>query len=1197
MPRNLQSGTTFSKSLFRMRKLYFSLLLAFTSLFLSAQIVINEASNRNYTQSSEDGENYYDWFEMYNTSAVPVNIGNWGITDDKNIPVKWKFPNYSLDSGQFQIVYASGLDIKYVSILNHWESAVLPTDTFRYVEPTAELPGWNGIGFDDSSWGKGAAGFGFGDNDDNTILNTSSVAVYIRRDFNITDKNVITRAILHIDYDDGFIAYLNGVEIARMNIGGTPAWNGTASTTHEAVMYQGGNPEKFELDTSLIRSILLNGQNVLAIEVHNVQASSTDLSLIPFLSFGILSAESLFQPVPGWFSETTGIRLHTNFKLDSQGENLYLSTPDSTIVDSLIIPRIPLNCSFGRVTDGAVNCGIFENATPGSSNNTSQAYTKGYEPAPKFDIAAGFYNSTVKVTISDTSATGQIRFTTDGSEPTVTSNLYKGTPVSIVSTKTLKAKCFSTTDKLSSSTETATYFINVNHTIPVISITTNNENLYGSSGIFDNIDASWNKPCYIEYFDGDNKLAFKQEAGIQIDGGAGGSRTQPQHSVRIEPGNGTFGAGNVNYKLIPDRPNREKYSSFYLRNGSNQYNTLQYKDGIQVKSVAKNTYAYYSAYTPIVAYINGNYFGVYELREKLNADFFTENYLMNNDSLDILTLSYYKGQVLEALEGSTDPFWKDFNKFRSLSPSANDYQSRVDSFLDLNNYTDYIIAQSWIGNTDWPFNNIRIIRNKSTNFRWQFAVLDVEWSMLPNGWNSATDDHIGYMLSQSSDLPYIGFWLGLIQNKAYKISFINRFADLMNTNYLFSVIGPMEQEIYDYIYPEMGREFSRWGNSDMISFRNNHNTLRDQFSIRSGYVRQHIQSRFGCSGQVEVTLDVKPEGAGQIKISTITPTDYPWNGIYFDGIPVKITAVPNPGYKFANWDDNSLISNPDTNSAIVTMSSSAENFTANFEASKDDFRGVTISEIHYKNGTNENSSDWIEIYNAADSAISLKGWYFTDKDSINKYSFNNSTILNANSRLVVVRDIMAFKANHPDVKNLTGPFNFKLGAPVDAVRLYDSSKALIAEVNYSDIYPWPLNGDENGRTLELRNPAGDLSDPANWFAGCIGGSPGQAYTQCPPVVVGTDEITMISKSSIQAYPVPAHEFVNLSIDIEWSSNNSILKIYNSIGCEVKTIKYGRVYKGTFFTAVDLSDIPDGLLIIEFQADNIQKNIKIIHLSN
>lgn len=145
---------------------------------------------------------------------------------------------------------------------------------------------------------------------------------------------------------------------------------------------------------------------------------------------------------------------------------------------------------------------------------------------------------------------------------------------------------------------------------------TDNANLYGATGIFDNWPFDWERAAYVEYFDTTQALIFSQHAGIQIDGGAGGSRAQPQHSFRVELDHPVVGDGPVDYPLIPNRSERTKYSKFYLRNGSNQYLVLPYKDASQVEMMAGETNVYYSAWRPVSVYINGNYFGLYELREK-----------------------------------------------------------------------------------------------------------------------------------------------------------------------------------------------------------------------------------------------------------------------------------------------------------------------------------------------------------------------------------------------------------------------------------------------------------------------------------------------------------------------------------------------------------------------------------------------------
>lgn len=186
---------------------------------------------------------------------------------------------------------------------HHWETAVYSYDIWRYFVPTSSVdPQWNTLSFNDNSWLTGKGGFGYGDNDDSTVV-PPCWSVYTRITFTITDKNKISELMLSVDYDDAFVAYLNGFEIARSNIQGAPPnYYTPASSLHEALMYQGGNPESFYYFGSNLQNILQNGTNVLAVSYHNESGSSSDLSGITFLHFGISDASVLFKPNPAWFT-------------------------------------------------------------------------------------------------------------------------------------------------------------------------------------------------------------------------------------------------------------------------------------------------------------------------------------------------------------------------------------------------------------------------------------------------------------------------------------------------------------------------------------------------------------------------------------------------------------------------------------------------------------------------------------------------------------------------------------------------------------------------------------------------------------------------------------------------------------------------------------------------------------------------------
>jgi CotH protein/type IX secretion system substrate protein len=188
--------------------------------------------------------------------------------------------------------------------VDHWETVVFAEDIWSYRLGTSEPPSsWMQSNFNDNSWSTGPGGFGYGDNDDNTTIPTT-LSLYIRIDFNILDTSKIEMAVLHADYDDAFVAYLNGQEFGRGNFengGSPPAFNDTPMTDHEAALYNGELPEEFPIYADNFDDLIKEGQNTLAIQIHNVQINSSDLSSNFFFSLGIKDNSNDYEEVPSWF--------------------------------------------------------------------------------------------------------------------------------------------------------------------------------------------------------------------------------------------------------------------------------------------------------------------------------------------------------------------------------------------------------------------------------------------------------------------------------------------------------------------------------------------------------------------------------------------------------------------------------------------------------------------------------------------------------------------------------------------------------------------------------------------------------------------------------------------------------------------------------------------------------------------------------
>jgi len=186
---------------------------------------------------------------------------------------------------------------------DHWETLVLPGRQCTYLVPSSPPDAaWTTTTFNDAAWNTGTGGVGYGDEDDNTTINPA-ISVYCRYNFTLSYPDSITSLILDMDFDDGFVAYLNGIELARYNMGeagSATAWDQAADGLQEALLHQGVTPLRFTLDES-VTDLLVQGTNTFAVEVHNESSTSSDLSSNPYLHAGITNTGSYYHSTPGWF--------------------------------------------------------------------------------------------------------------------------------------------------------------------------------------------------------------------------------------------------------------------------------------------------------------------------------------------------------------------------------------------------------------------------------------------------------------------------------------------------------------------------------------------------------------------------------------------------------------------------------------------------------------------------------------------------------------------------------------------------------------------------------------------------------------------------------------------------------------------------------------------------------------------------------
>ncbi len=1141
-------------------------ILALTFFAVNGQVVINELSSRNSNTINDFDKNYPDWIELLNTGNVPVNLLGWSLSDDVNQLDKWKFPNISLLPDSHLIVFCSGKDRNV--IVEHWETIIHAENIWKYFTPFFEPdPAWKDLGFDDSNWQEGPGGFGRGDGDDNTVLPDSVATVYIRRTFNIIDTSLITTVLLQMDYDDAFVAYLNGVEIARSNIGwpgNFQSWNDFSRDVHPARMFQGLPPEDFSIDINFFKSNINEGENVLAIQALNAWNNHGNSSIIPFLSIGIRNDSFTYQQVPEWFGKNP-VRFHTDFKLAGTGESLFLSNPNQNIIDNVDFPHIKSDHSYGRVIDGGTIWKFFGNPTPDKSNNLSIPFL-GYTKEPEFNVESGFYSGGVEVSITNIEPGDTVRYSVDGSWISDTSEIFPDF-ILIDSTCVLLAQVHKR-GYLPGNVASNSYLINFDTELPVVSISLNPHDLWDwEEGIYvmgpnastsypykgANFWMDWKKSSHIEFFDKNQDLGFELDADIMIHGGF--SRANPMKSLRILT-DGKYDQSEINYQVFEDK-DINKFNRLILRNSGQDYNITHFRDALMHKIVQQKTDIHIQDYEPAVVILNGEYWGIHNIREKIDRFYVSENFGIHEDSTEVLRENHI------IIEGDFYHYVQMIDYIKNIPVVDSLVYDSISRLLNISNYTDYFIAEMYYVNSDgWPQHNTKYWRAANDTARWNYILTDTDFGFGLYSYPYKNELHRVLHSNIQWSQNHRAF-RRLMENDSYKRYFINRSADMYNTVLLTSNIIQKIHLIKDRLSPEMERHLTRW-ESTYIAWEANVNDLLDFVEVRLGYVWQHYIDEFNLDTLVTIQLDVDSIIHGFVKINTIIPDSLPWQGIYFDGNPVDISAVPDSGYLFSHWQSNMVISDDDTLKQFLTVNVDTNDlFKAFFviDTLELDTPLIVFNEINYRSVDTLDTDDWIELWNVDTISVDLSQWVFKDGKDNHEFILPSQTVLDTNEYLVLCQDTTKFFTFHPEIDNVIGPFEFGLDNDGEELRLFNNSGDLMISMVYSNMLPWPDNADGTGRTIELINPFLDLSDGTNWFAGCVGGSPGGPFIECD--TVGINDI-VYNSSEIKIYPNPFDKITTIEFSISSPQMVQVM-VYDTFGnmVLVKRDNYTTIGKNQF----------------------------------
>ncbi len=1155
------------------------------------QLYINEVMSSNASVLADEDGDYPDWLELFNGSGTELNLGDYALSDDANQPDKWIFPEMNLEPGGHLVVFASGKDRRDPT--RWWETVVDRGDTCKYFVVHAPYSGdWKSTGFDDRSWPEGPTGLGYGDEDDATIVD-KTVCLYTRSVFDINNPADINRIVLHIDFDDAFVAYLNGTEVARANIGQVgvpPAFDAYPDEPREAEMYQGGEPVEFNLDA--FQSLLVPGKNVLAIEVHNYGIGSSDLSLIPFLSVGFTEKPSnsrgtnpiLHLPVSG---------LHTNFKIKSSGEALFLSDSGGEPVDYFEADSIPGDISKGRYPDGADNWFFFNRPTPADSNR-QDGYSD-FAPKVLFSKTGGMYDAYFFVSLSAEN-NANIYYTTDGSEPTEASALYTF-PIRIDKTTVLRSRTLKE-HSLPGPIGTETYFIKENLNLPVVSLSTNPVNLWDEdTGIYvkgknassdfpyfgANFWQDWERPAHIEFFDPDGQKAFEANCGIKIFGSY--SRGLPQKSLSFFF-RGRYGVSRLNYLLIPETGIRT-YESFVMRNSGNDWLVTMFRDGL-MQTLVQNLGLDQHGFRPALLFINGAYWGVQNIREKINEHYIAAHHAISADQIDMLE---YDGQIIH---GDNENYLQliDFISTHDMNTVA--AENYILKKIDLDEYLDYEISEIYFDNTDWPGNNIKFWRPKTEDGKWRWILYDTDFGFglfEPEAYKHNT---LEFALDEDGpdwpNPPWSTFlFRKILENNRFRDRFIIRFQDYLNQTFTAATVKAVIANLRALYLPEMERHITRW-NGDRSQWDLEVERLNKFAEQRVSYLRRYIREYFGLNGYQPLTIDLPEDGSGYIELNGHLAVRRSGHYYYCGGQTIRMIARPNPGYRFAGWR-GAVTSSEDSVSFQLNQ---AMQISALFSAGSKDSVRIVINEINYHSAPGFDSGDWVELANAGTQDVDLSHWIFRDNDDSHSVTFPSGYILPRDSFVVIVNDENKFKICYPTVHNYLTGMDFGFSGSGELLRLYDASGMQADVVEYDDHSPWPEQADGQGATLELLNPYRENSIAGNWAASAGHGTPGRINSVFTGMDSPEHNQTFLAFALKQNYPNPFNP--NTVIRYQLSKAGFVkLTVYNALGQQVAVLVNQKQVPGSYSVEFNGQGMASGIYFYRLETQNATTIKKMILL--
>ncbi len=702
------------------------------------------------------------------------------------------------------------------------------------------------------------------------------------------------------------------------------------------------------------------------------------------------------------------------------------------------------------------------------------------EPELEFSIQGGYYTQPIELTLLSTGDI--IYYTTDGSLPDETSEVFQG-PIAIDSTMVIRA--VAQRDTLRSQVQAHTYLIRepYSRNFPTVSLSLNPSLLFDpEQGLFmmgaNAVDSLYAKPganfwsrreilIHGEIFDEEGRSVFNSECGMRLFGGM--SRLWPQKSLAIVARD-QYGKKRIKHKFF-GKEGLKSFKFLVLRNSGGDFGKTHFRDALMTSLVDHWDIEKQDS-RPAHVYINGRYWGIYNIREKVNKYFIEDHAGIDEDNIDLIE------HYMTLKKGSTQHY-RDLLTFleqNSLKDSIN-YQ-RLDTMMEIDNYRRHQIAQIYFDNRD-AGGNIKFWRPRSRAGRWRWILFDTDWGFGLHDKEAYKLNTLDFHTAEDGpswpNPPWSTFILRkLLENPQFESAFVNNFADHLNTSFKAQKVEAQIDKFYTLYLPEIDRHLERW-NLSKQTWEREVQVLRTFARNRPQYIWQFLEERFN-TGAARY-LKAEATSGGYIIINNmIKIREKEFQGRYFENYPINLKAVPNYGYKFSHWEG-------------VKVMNSAQEFTLKLDKERYQIRAVfvpythplagevIINEISPKSGR---AGDWLEIYNNSDATVNLQDWVLTDS----KHQFQlPRAVIPPRDYLIICEDVNDFFEVYPNAYNIIGGMPFGLNKVRERIGLYANLNAMVDSVAYS---MEPL---DSSFTLNLLLPDLDNGDPDNWILRFGNGTP------------------------------------------------------------------------------------------------------------